>query len=471
VPTEPIHPGRQDASTNNGRKTALNVPSTSDAENNGARCKFQPPGHRDGPSGTPPHTTRRLRVLLALSLLFGCVGLFVGADVIERHVFPEMPTAWRHGLLALRATMVTGIGLLIVYAVMKRHQERIGAAAELLARRLEAFRSNSTSAARFENPHRVHCREVLDCQRTECPMFNATEPPCWQVVALSKMARDGRPPNRTVQQCHVCKVYRVSCPDGLTKLGESFNSLLFMLEEEAEQVRRMHAQMVEKEKIVAMGQLAAGIAHEIGNPLSSISSIVQMLKRRPSSDTNPQQLDLIQKHIQRISTTVRQLAGLAHPATERWEWVDPTTTLEEAVNLVAFDRRARRVKIAREVPAALPNTYVLRGQLQQVFINLLLNAFDAMEGGGLLKVRAKTRSRSIAFEFEDTGCGIPPEIGRRIFEPFFTTKEQGRGTGMGLAVSYGIVQKHGGTLDFMPRPGGGTVFRVEIPVTDRLPEQ
>lgn len=465
---EPIQPGRHNSAAANGRRPALTIPSSAPAGNNGAHSR--PRTKPDSGARLLPHVAPGWRAILAVGLLLGCVVLFVGADVIEHHVFPNMPTVWRHGLLALRATLVTSIGLAIVYTVMRRQRERINATAELLARRLEAFRSNATNAARFENPHRVHCREVRDCQRSDCPMFNASDRPCWQVVALSKTPWDGRPPNVTVQRCHECDVYRASCPDGLTKLGESFNSLLFMLEEEAEQVRRMHAQMVEKEKIVAIGQLAAGIAHEIGNPLSSISSIVQMLKRRPGSDGTPKQLELIQKHIQRISTTVRQLAGLAHPGTERWEPVDLTTTLQEAVSLVSFDRRARRVKIAREAPETLPTTYVLRGQLQQVFINLLLNAFDAMEGGGVLKIRAKPQGRSIAFEFEDSGCGVPPEIARRIFEPFFTTKEQGRGTGMGLAVSYGIVQKHGGALDFTPRPGGGTIFRVEIPVTDRPPE-
>ena len=305
----------------------------------------------------PRPAWRGWRILGPLLLLCTCSALFVGSDVLERQLLPDLTTGWRHGLLTARSAIAVGVGSAIVYLLMRRQQ------------------------------------------------------------------------------------------------------------------RRLRSQMVEKEKMVAIGQMAAGIAHEIGNPLSSISSIVQMLKRKGALHPQSEQLDLIQAHIQRISATVRQLAGLARPTSEHWEHVDLGPTLEEAVRLVSFDGRARRVKMDFTPPAALPPTYAVRGQIQQVFINILLNALDAMPDGGTLSVRAEHHPWAIRFRFEDTGCGIPAAIGRRVFEPFYTTKEPGRGTGLGLAVSYGIMQKHGGTIDFAARNGGGTVFSVEVPVLTGAPDR
>ena len=421
-----------------------------------------------------PHSPwRGWRILGPTCILCACASLFVGSDVVEHFYFPNMPTGWRHFLLTIRSALITAIGCAVVYLVMRHQQKRIEATAEQLSRRLEAYRSNSGAHTRFANPNLVHCREVLECSRTNCSMFHSHEHPCWQVVALSKALRNGNAggtPEVTIQQCHECEVYKRSCPDGLTQLGESFNSLMFMLDEEADQVRRMHAQMVEKEKMVAIGQMASGIAHEISNPLSSISSIVQMLRRKPLPKTEVEQLDLIQKHIQRISETVRQLGSLARPVADRWELVDLAPTLAEAVALVSFDRRARNVDIVFQKPESLPRTYALRAQLQQVFINLLLNALDAMPRSGSLKIGVDVRPDRLIFHFDDTGCGIPASIGRRVFEPFFTTKEQGRGTGLGLSVSYGIVQKHNGRIDFVSLDGRGTRFTVSLPVVTQAPE-
>ncbi|MEK6798383.1 MAG: ATP-binding protein [Planctomycetota bacterium] len=438
------------------------------------------PGLADAPSEAPSQPLVRVDaprplwhgwpIVGALGLLCACAALFVSLDVVERVYFPGLSTGWRHFLLTICSALVTVGGCTITYLVMLRQQQRIESTAELLSRRLEAYCTNAGERAQFQNPYRVDLGDIVECPQSGLPVADGTGQPCWQRLALSGSTWEGRSPQVTIQQCHECPVYRRSCPDGLTRLGESFNSLMFMLGAEAEKVRRMHAQMAEKEKMVAVGQLAAGIAHEIGNPLSSISSIVQMVKRQQSSGIDPSQLDLIQRHIQRISETVRQMGAIARPVAERWELADLGATLEEAVALVSFDGRAKTSRIELQRLDSLPKTYALRGQLQQVFINLLLNALDAMPEGGTLAVSARAHGRSTVFSVADTGCGIPREVGRRVFEPFFTTKEQGKGTGLGLAVSYGIVQKHGGSIDFHPRDGGGTVFTVEIPILLKAPD-
>jgi signal transduction histidine kinase len=245
---------------------------------------------------------------------------------------------------------------------------------------------------------------------------------------------------------------------------------MFLLEEERAQTHRMRAHMVEKQKMVAIGQMAAGVAHEIGNPLSSISSIAQMLRRGGISDAQSAQVDLIETHVQRISTIVRQLSRLSRPSVAKWEPVDIGRVLDEAVRLISFDRRSRDIEIDLLLPPKpLPSTYGLRGELQQVFINLSLNAMDAMREGGRLTVRAEQNLRHIAVHIKDTGKGIAEDIGRRVFDPFFTTKQPGEGTGLGLAVSYNIVQKHGGTIDFVSAAGEGTEFTVLVPRLDEPP--
>lgn len=405
-----------------------------------------------------------------LVLVGGCASLFVTLDEIETRLAPNLTTGWRHLFLTLRAALVIAIGCAVVYIVMRRQQMRITATADELGHRLEAYSADRRVRSRFENQHRVHCWEVLDCHDASCPAMGRTDLPCWEIVALSKENEARRPCGLTIQTCHECEVYLRSCPDGLSRLGESFNSLMFLLDEEAARVQRMQAQMVEKEKMVAIGQMASGLAHEIGNPLSSISSCVQMIRRKGSSPQAERKLDLIQGGIDRISRTVRQLGSVARPASDRWERVDLRPALEEAVTLVSFDKRAKRVSFEIESLPPLPKTFAIREEMQQVFINLLINALDAMGGEGTLTISSERDKGRLFFRFDDTGCGISEEARARVFEPFFTTKDQGKGTGMGLAVCYGIVRKHGGEIRFSDRAGGGTSFVVELPVLARTPE-
>lgn len=431
---------------------------------------------RPDPSAASAHRIGRRVAALSrglgiwLMLVGGCASLFVTLDEVETRLAPNLTTGWRHLLLTLRAALVIAIGCAVVYFVMRRQQMRITETADELGRRLEAYSGDRRVRSRFENPHRVNCWEVLGCDDASCPAMGRTDLSCWEIVALSKENESRRPCGLTIQTCHECEVYLRSCPDGLARLGESFNSLMFLLDEEAAHVQRMQAQMVEKEKMVAIGQMASGLAHEIGNPLSSISSCVQMIRRKGSSPQAERKLDLIQGGIDRISRTVRQLGSVARPASDRWERVDLGPALEEAVTLVSFDKRAKQVSVEIESLPPLPETFAIREEIQQVFINLLINALDAMDGEGTLTISAERDKGRLFFRFDDTGCGISDEARARVFEPFFTTKDQGKGTGMGLAVCYGIVRKHGGEICFTDRPGGGTSFVVELPVLARTPE-
>lgn len=410
---------------------------------------------------------------LGLLLLLAALGVFavliVGGEVITQRLFPNLSTGAHHALLTLRAGVLATLACVAVYAMMRRQHRRLAQTAGRLMALLKTHQDDPTASDRFENPHLVFCAKVFDCDEMECAMHGAAHQRCWQVMALRR-AGGGRTPEIELEQCFGCEVYRRSCPDSLTELGEAFNNLLFLLEAETGQANRMRAKMLEHDKMVALGQVAAGVAHEIGNPLSSISSIVQMLKRSRSPESTNEQLGLIDTHIERITGIVRQMVRLARPSADHWEEVDLAETLGEAVRLVSFDRRARNADIVFECPPTLPRTYAVRGQLQQVFLNLALNGLDAMSDGGTLTIEARARRGDIVVRVQDTGDGIDAVAGRRVFEPFFTTKQPGQGTGLGLAVSYGIVQKHGGTIEFSSTVGQGTEFTVELPILTKPPD-
>jgi len=431
-----------------------------------------------GPCASRPGASarRRLRAILPKSIgvavglpllvLAAFAVLFVGLNELERHVFPGMSTALRHFLLTACAAVTATLLSLAIYIPMRRHQRYLSRTAERIARLLESYSGDPAKTLRFENSHLVHCRQVVSCQQADCRMYNSVGERCWQVMALGGSGS----PNVRLQQCHACQVYRASCPDKLIELGESFNSLMYMLERRTAQVDRMRKQMVEKQKMVAIGQIAAGIAHEVGNPLSSISSVTQLLKRHHPNSHMSEQLDIIGTHIKRISDIVQQLVSMARPGPESWAQGDIGRPLRDAMQLISFDKRARNVEIDFKPPVSLPKTHALLGQFQQVFLNLGLNAFDAMPDGGTLTVRAKQAFDKLVFTVEDTGSGMSPDVQRQIFNPFFTTKEPGQGTGLGLAVSHSIVQKHGGTIECRSVVGKGTTFTIQVPILDNPPD-
>ena len=231
---------------------------------------------------------------------------------------------------------------------------------------------------------------------------------------------------------------------------------------------RQQRRLAEKENMFAIGQIAAGIAHEVCNPLSSISSIVQVLRRAGSKPPDPEQLDLIERHVQRISEVIRRLTKLAHSAGETWRPTDVVEALEEVVRLIEFDLRARKVNVSLVHPEPLPRVYGVRRELQQAFLNLSLNAFDAMPDTGKLTLSVRRGNGNLQVRVTDTGRGIAPETRRHLFKPFFTTKGPGQGTGLGLAVSRSIIEKHGGTIDVYSTVGQGTEFIIQLPVMDEI---
>ncbi len=226
-------------------------------------------------------------------------------------------------------------------------------------------------------------------------------------------------------------------------------------------MKQMEERMMQSEKLSALARISAGVAHEIGNPLTSISSYVQILREMEHDEFTRESLDTIAKHIARIVDIVRQMATFAKTATTDLKASDVRELIMMALDLVKYDKRMKHLEITLDIPEHLHKVRVNETQSIQVFLNIILNAADAMSGGGVLAISATELGQEVEISFADTGPGIPAEHLERIFDPFFTTKE--KGTGLGLAVSYNIIKNYQGDIIVQNRPEGGTVFSVRLP--------
>ncbi len=238
------------------------------------------------------------------------------------------------------------------------------------------------------------------------------------------------------------------------------------IEERTRQLQETQAQMLHQEKMAAFGLLAAGIAHEVGNPLASISSLVQMLERRDSDDYTRERLHLLAGQLRRIQGILRELIQFSRPANSERTRFRVHEIVEEALNIAKYYKGTKSRTIRAEVPPELPPLWGKRDQLVQVMFNLILNAIDATQKNGTIVIAAQRDPAGVLLSVQDDGMGIPPEHQPRLFQPYFTTKKTG--TGLGLFVTAKIVQEHGGTVEFESQPQRGTIFRIRLPSADSL---
>jgi len=230
-------------------------------------------------------------------------------------------------------------------------------------------------------------------------------------------------------------------------------------------LRRLHEQIVRSERLAAAGLLAAGVAHEVGNPLTCISSLAQFLLARAPDPAIREGLESIEVHVERISRIVQDLTRLTRPAPATLREASVGNLVDTAVNLARHNPAVRRMKMDSAVDPALPAVRVAPDHLVQVFLNLILNAADS---GGNLTIRAARTGGAIRVIFDDTGCGMTAEEMRRLFDPFHSTKDNERHLGLGLFVSHEIVRQHGGDLLVASEPGVGSTVTVVLPM-ERLP--
>jgi PAS domain S-box-containing protein len=227
---------------------------------------------------------------------------------------------------------------------------------------------------------------------------------------------------------------------------------------------QLEEQLLQREKLSSIGLLAAGVAHEVNTPLAGISSYAQMLLQQiDGSDPKRHLLEKIHLQTVRASGIVNNLLNFSRTGDTQFREIDLNQVLDDTIQLLEPQLRHARVEIVCRYDEELPAAFGNASKLQQVFMNLILNARDAMPNGGRISIHTRLVETSLVIDFRDTGIGMSPEVIARIYDPFFTTKEIGQGTGLGLALSYGIVQEHGGRIFVESRPGEGAHFTIKLP--------
>ena len=248
---------------------------------------------------------------------------------------------------------------------------------------------------------------------------------------------------------------RIESEDEIGKLAHSFNSMI-------ERLRDSEEKLIKSEKLSVTGKLAAGIAHELRNPLSSIKMLVQMFRTKLSDKSSERSLDVILSEIEKVESVVKELLDLSKPGEIELKKENIQGALKDAIRLSEGQFKHRKIKLKKMFDAQLPDIQMDRDRLKQAFLNLLLNASEAMPTGGEISIRSYVKNGSLKVEIQDNGSGIPPGLAEKVFEPFFTTKKDG--IGLGLSNTKRIIEQHGGNIQLKAHKYGGTISEIVIPL-------
>ena len=242
------------------------------------------------------------------------------------------------------------------------------------------------------------------------------------------------------------------------------NSAWLVLARDITERKQLEKQLFHSEKLASIGILAAGVAHEVGNPLSAISGYTQILQSGGAdADETSEYLGAIESQTNRIQKIIEALLNYSRPSTGIRSQIDVTEALPSIMSILKAQKSFNNLEIIYDLADAPRYLYIDRDHLAQIIINIALNAAQAMPGGGRLIVSAGAAGQDVVISLTDTGPGIPEEIAGRIFDPFFTTKPVGQGTGLGLAICHRIVESYNGSIDLESRPGQGTTFNLRFP--------
>ena len=293
--------------------------------------------------------------------------------------------------------------------------------------------------------------------------------------AMGAIAADHTEPEKAVTREALDSMMTFAQQAGLAIQNASMYQELKTFSEQMEQkiqktsadLRKTEAQLIRSEKLAALGQLAAGIAHEIRNPLTSINILIHSLTENlPPETAHREDLRVIGEEIQRINEIVEQFLRFARPAPPLFEETEVTTVFDNVLQLIKPQVERQRVTVKRDFDA-VPSITLDREQMKQVVLNLLINALQAMPDGGQIDLSAKVLedSRWIKLSVQDSGIGIPPDDLKKLFDPFFTTKEGG--IGLGLSIAHRIIDLHHGRIEVESRPGKGTTFQLWLPLNPK----
>jgi len=303
------------------------------------------------------------------------------------------------------------------------------------------------------------CHVVLESQNEPCFECRAHET-FEKSIKTQRTEKFRRSEGQTVER----EIYTYPILDAEGNVSQTILQLRDVTEQ-----RRLEASLVQAEKLAALGQLAAGVAHELNNPITAVIANTQLLQRElDPGNVDMESVDLIEQAGKRAQRVVRELLDFARQEAEEFRVVDVNHTIQQALSLVERQWQRVHVKLIRELTSEILEVFGNADHLQGVWLNLLVNAYDALQGEpGNVVVRSRKVGNFVVVNVEDDGVGIQPEDVNRIFEPFFTTKAPGKGTGLGLATSFRIIEQHQGKIDVDSSPGSGTLFTVRLPIANK----
>ncbi len=357
-------------------------------------------------------------------------------------------------------------------------------------------------------PGQAPCWEVMKCDYRECPCYGKDFQPCWQVAGTKCKGEVQGCFAKKIGRCEQCRYYQSIMEDPICQIGIQFNNMMYVLENKNLELEKAYAdlkasqsQLLQQEKMASIGQLAAGVAHEINNPVGFVTSNLGTLKKyierlaefiaksseeikaSGSSDLltafqeqrQKLKIDFILEDIEslikesldgveRVKVIVQNLKNFSRVDQAVDVRADINTCLDDTLN-IAWNELKYKVTVQKEY-GDLPLTRCKPQQLNQVFMNILVNAAQSIEEKGIIRIKTWVEDTAIFVSIEDTGCGISKENLSRVFEPFFTTKAIGKGTGLGLSITYDIVKKHGGDMQVTSEVGKGSKFIIQLPLKE-----
>ncbi len=395
-------------------------------------------------------------------------------------------------------------------ALISESREKLKTALDGISALIQKVVEGKGFNVRFQNPYLPKCYEVLSCEKQDCPCYGGGQSRCWQKAGTYCGGKVQGAFAEKIKNCSECTVFKKATKDPIYEIGEHFNNMMHLLELNNRKLTTAYAELksaqskiLQQEKMAAIGQLAAGVAHEINNPIAFVMSNLNSLGKyaarlkdhlraqsealeaisrgqdasaalgRVDEAARLTKIDSVTRDIEtliteslegtdRVRQIVQNLKNFSHVDESEFKYADINAGLSSTINIV-WNELKYKADLEKEL-GDIPLIKCNPGQLNQVFLNLLVNAAQAMEKHGRLKVRSWRAAEHVCVSVSDTGCGIPPENIPRIFDPFFTTKEVGKGTGLGLSIAYDIVKKHRGEITAESVAGAGTTFTVKIPI-------
>ncbi|MEA3546114.1 MAG: ATP-binding protein [Thermodesulfobacteriota bacterium] len=355
---------------------------------------------------------------------------------------------------------------------------RLGILKKSVEEMLEGDLDNQTGPSLKRN-----CWEIMNCTLKEkCPAYGDSRRRCWYVAGTMCEQCDHAAYPAKLKSCKTCPVYQENVGDEIQDLAETFDVMALNLKTHITEIKNYQAQLVQSQKMDSIGQMAAGVAHEINTPLGIILGYTQLLQDDiDPKDSMMEELQVIERQAKVCRKIVADLLNFSRQTETAKREMSINNSLLETIALVEHTFSMSKVLLKTDLEEGNDNIVGDPDKLKQVWINFFNNARDAMSGGGIILVKSRmdTGKNRMVISVADTGPGISEENMKKIFDPFFTTKSVGKGTGLGLSVSFGIIEDHSGTIQAQsPLPsdlnmtdfgdiepiGPGTVFVVEIPV-------